>query len=418
MSPHDSSSLSAGSAARSAARSANQPVALVLTGGGARAAYQVGVLQAIARIRRAAGERGTGNPFPIITGTSAGAINGAALACGADDFTGTVRAIAAVWHDLHAAQIYRTDAFAMLDAAARWRLILGIGQLVARWFRLRPRALLDNGPLAELLARMVPFERLAQMLDHGHIEALAVSASSYRGGKHVTFYESRAPIASWSRAQRIAVAARIERAHLMASSAIPFVFAATPLVREGQIEYFGDGSMRQTSPLSAAVHLGAERILAVGSGRIGEPESTDSPTAMAGDPTLAQIAGHALSAIFLDALAADVERMERVNATLALIPPEARGQTTLRPIELLTLAPSTAVDAIAARHTHVLPKAIKRLLASGTIASDVASDVKSAALASYLMFEPGFIRELMALGRADTLARKDEVMQFFGWAAR
>jgi NTE family protein len=391
--------------------------ALLLTGGGARAAYQVGVLEAIAELRRGAGLAAGRNPFSIITGTSAGAINAAALACGADDFDAAVQRMAQLWRNLHVKQVYRTDAFAMLDAAARWRLILGVGQLLARWFRLKPRSLLDNSPLAELLAQMVPFDRLPGLLADGHLDALAVTASSYSSGEHVTFFQSRTAMAPWSRAQRRAVAAPITHAHLLASSAIPFVFPATGLPMSGHTEYFGDGSMRQTAPTAAAIHLGAERILAVGAGRMNEPLDAAAPTTLSGEPTLAQIAGHAMSGIFLDALGVDVERIHRINATLSLIPLEARTGTHLRPIELLLIAPSERIDTIAARHAGTLPRAVRRVLASGSTPGDGKSPAQSAALASYLLFESGFTRELMALGRADTLAQRAAVRRFFGWPA-
>lgn len=391
--------------------------ALLLTGGGARAAYQVGVLEAVAELRRGAGLATGHNPFSIITGTSAGAINAAALACGADDFDAAVQRMAEVWRHLRVEQVYRTDTFAMLDAAARWRLILGVGQLLARWMKLRPRSLLDNAPLAELLARMVPFERLPGLLNDGHLDALAVTASNYSSGEHVTFFEARKPMAPWARSQRKAVADRITHAHLLASSAIPFVFPATALPMHGHIEYFGDGSMRQTAPTSAAIRLGAQRILAVGAGRMTEPFDADGPYTLRGEPTLAQIAGHAMSSIFLDSLGVDVERLRRINDTLGLIPPEARAGTHLRPIELLLIAPSERIDAIAARHADALPGVVRRLLASGTGPGNGKSPARSAALASYLLFEPGFTCELMALGRADTLAQRDAVCRFFGWPA-
>ena len=391
--------------------------ALLLTGGGARAAYQVGVLEAIADLRRRSGMAAQRNPFSIITGTSAGALNAAALACGADDFDAAVQRMAEMWRNLRVEQVYRTDAFAMLDAAARWRLILGVGQLLARWFRLKPRSLLDNTPLAELLARMVTFERLPGLMADGHLDALAITASSYSSGEHVTFFQSRTPMTPWMRSQRKAVAAPITHAHLLASSAIPFVFPATALSMGGHTEYFGDGSMRQTAPTAAAIHLGAERILAVGAGRMSEPMDAAAPTALSGEPTLAQIAGHAMSGIFLDALGVDVERVHRINATLSLIPPEARTGTHLRPIELLLIAPSERIDAIAARHAGTLPRAVRRVLASGSTPGDGKSPAQSAALASYLLFEPGFTRELMALGRADTLAQRAAVCRFFGWPA-
>jgi len=394
---------------------AHATTGLLLTGGGARAAYQVGVLEAIADIRASAGRQRGANPFPVITGTSAGAINAAALACGADDFDGAVRRIAQVWRQMRTQQIYRADSLAMLDAAARWRLVLGFGQLVAKWLRIRPRSLLDNTPLAGLLAGMVPLERLPQLLQDGHLQSLAVTASSYSSGEHVTFFESAVPMEPWVRSQRIAVRDRLTHGHLLASSAIPFVFPATGLPIDGHTEYFGDGSMRQTAPIAAAIHLGASRILVVGAGRMHEPREAVAPNTLTGYPSIAQIAGHAMSSIFLDALAVDVERLQRINHTLALIPPEHRSQSTLRPLELLVISPSERIDAIAQRHVKDLPGPVRRLFGGMAQGEGGNAGAKGSALASYLLFESSFTQELMALGRFDTLGQRDAVLRFFGW---
>lgn len=235
----------------------NSATALLLTGGGARAAYQVGVLEAIADIRKAAGALAQANPFPIITGTSAGAINAAAQACGADDFDSTVRRIIKVWQNIDVHQVYRADSLSMLRSGASWMTLLSLGWLVAKWHRLKPHSLLDNAPLQDLLASLVPLERLPELIRQGHMQALAVTASSYSSGEHITFFEGNERLMPWVRSKRRSVRDRITHAHLLASSAIPFVFPATLLQLDGQPEYFGDGSMRQSAPVAAAIHLGA-----------------------------------------------------------------------------------------------------------------------------------------------------------------
>jgi len=384
---------------------------LVLTGGGARAAYQVGVLKAIAQIRRDSGAPTT-NPFPVIAGTSAGAINAAALACCADNFDAAVDTICEVWENFHAEQVYRSDSIGVIRTGARWLTMMSLGWVIARWRRAKPRSLLDNSPLQELLGRLVSTERLHQVMKDGHLQALAVTASSYGSGLHVTFYDAVADILPWTRSQRIAVRCAIGVQHLLASSAIPFVFPAVPLNIAGHIEYCGDGSMRQAAPISPAVHLGAERILVVGAGRMHEPPGERASSSEY--PNLAQIAGHALSNIFLDALAVDVERLRRINCTLALLTPQARAHSSLKPIEVLVIAPSQRLDDIAARHLGTLPLPIRAML-RGVGVEGRGDDARGAALASYLLFEAPYTRELMALGVADTMNRRADVVRFFGW---
>lgn len=391
-----------------------QTCGLLLTGGGSRAAYQMGVLEAIADLRKACGEQSAHNPFAIITGTSAGALNAAALACGADDFDQTVRRVVSIWKNFQTHEVYQSDVLSVMRTGARWISLLSLGWVIARWRRLKPRSLLDNTPLAQLLITMVPLERLPGLIAQGHLHALAVTASSYSSGQHVTFFEGLSHLRPWIRSQRMAVNDHITHAHLLASSAIPFIFPATALQINDHTEYFGDGSMRQSAPISPAIHLGADRVLVIGAGRMHEPQSTPEQNEKNSYPSLAQIAGHALSNIFLDALSVDVERMRRINQTLQLIPPNARTSSGLKPIELLLIAPSQRLDAIAARHIDALPMAVRAMLGSLGVSSK-ASDVKGAALASYLLFESAFTQELIALGYADAQNQKDEILKFFGW---
>ena len=390
--------------------------AIVLSGGGARAAYQVGVLQALSRLRQNAGADQGPTPFPIAVGTSAGAINAAGLACGADHFDLAVQRLSRVWRNFSTSQVYRADAFGVMRSGARWLSLLTLGWALTRWRHSRPRSLLDNAPLLELLQAELPLDKIPHLLRSGQLAALAITASSYSTGEHITFYEAGPHVPSWSRTQRRAIQDRITHQHLMASSSIPFIFAPTELSIRGQFNYLGDGAMRQTAPLAPAVHLGAQRIMVVGVGRSHEvsplPPGEHPPF-----PSLAQVAGHALSTIFLDALSVDVERAQRINNTLSLIPPEERVRSHLRPVDLLVITPSQSLDAIAMAHLHDLPTPVRALLgAVGVSATN--HNVGSAALASYLLFEPGYTRALIALGRADTMARRDEVCHFFGWQAQ
>jgi len=403
-----------------------QTTGLILSGGGARAAYQVGVLAAIAEMRKRAllslmespgteAQRAalSGNPFPIISGTSAGAINAAVLACGADNFDAAVDEMVEVWANFHVEQVYDTGVLGMVKSGARWLSLLSLGWLL-RQKRLRPKSLLNNDPLRDLLEQRVHFGRLPMLLQEGHLQALAITASSYSTGEHVTFFESGRPLDPWVRNQRLAQRCPVSVPHLLASAAIPFVFPAVRLEGPQGAAFFGDGSMRQTAPTSAAIHLGADRILVIGAGRMQEPRQhlKDEPQY----PNLAQIAGHALSSIFLDSLSVDVERLRRINQTLQLIPPDKRKDTHLRPVDLLLIAPSQRLDMMAAAHAHALPPTMQSLLRT-LGRTDAPAAGQGDTLLSYLLFEAPYTQALMDLGRADAAAQSAEIHRFFGWDA-
>jgi len=378
---------------------------LILMGGGARAAYQVGVLDAIRQILVEDGWPPARNPYSIICGTSAGAVNAAALASGCDDAGVAVSTMLESWSTLHAGDVYRTDTLGALGNAAHWLAAVTMGWIV----RTHPRSLFDNSPLDTLLHRLIDPQRIARCIENGQLRALAITASSYTSGQHVTYFQSGEPIAPWSRTQRLACAAPITIEHVLASSAIPFVFPAVPLQLDGRHEFFGDGSMRQLSPISPAIHLGAERILVIGAGQL--EQGTMSPVHTGSQyvyPSLAQIASHSLSSIFLDGLAYDIERLTRINHTLSLIPSDMRAHSTLRPIEILAITPSRRLDSMAVGLGRALPRSVRTILRMTG-----ATDRRSAALLSYLLFEPVYTRALIALGRSDAFARRAEVLALF-----
>jgi len=372
-------------------------IGLILTGGGARAAYQVGFLRAVSHML----PRGTPNPFQIICGTSAGAVNAAVMAAGATDFHRAVRRLMLVWKYFHADQVYRSDVLSVISTGSKWLGAMLLGGLG----RNNPTSLLDNSPLAQLLRRYLDFNGIRSSIEAGALYALSVTASGYTSGQSVSFFQGVPGLAGWQRARRIGVPEMIDIDHLMASSALPFIFPAVPLRRE----FFGDGSMRQIAPISPALHLGADRVIVIGAGR--HAGAATERTRTIAYPSLAQIAGHALNSIFLDSLEVDIERLQRINRTIRLISPEDRSRhdVQLREIDVLVISPSEEIDRIAARYTRELPRPIRFLLRGLG-----ATRTGGATLTSYLLFEPAYCGALIALGYKDTMAKREEILRFIG----
>ncbi|HEY9274950.1 MULTISPECIES: patatin-like phospholipase family protein [Achromobacter] len=386
------------------------PTGLVLTGGGARAAYQVGVLSAIMELLDPDWHSRFQNPFHIICGTSAGAINAAALACRADRPHLGVRRIRRLWSSLNTDMIYRADAPGLIRTGVRWLGLLSLGWMYSGLTRKRPHSLLDNSPMQGLLERVLDFQHLRTNLERGALSALAITASGYTSGEHLTFYQAHTPIEPWHRYLRLALPTPIGIDHLMASSAIPFVFPARQVQVHGKGEWCGDGSMRQLAPISPAIHLGAHRVLVIGTGFRDEthPENReDSPPY----PSLAQVGGHALASIFLDGLSADVERLERINFLMDQSGSDG-AQGHARRIEVLTITPSQSLDVMALEHLQDMPAQARALFRVLGVSSDP-DRPGGGSLMSYLLFESSYTKRLIELGYADTMQRNDEVIAFF-----
>jgi NTE family protein len=355
---------------------------LVLTGGGARSAYQVGVLKGLTDLLR----RGSACPFPIITGTSAGAVSAIALASDAAHFRRSVYAIESVWRDFHVHQVFKADAISMLKSGLHWLLAFVTGG----WLVQPPHSLFDNTPLWDLLRVKLNFDGIPRSLYKQHLHAIGICATCYSDADSVTFYAASTPVEPWARVFRKGARATLALDHLMASLAIPFLFRPVWL----HDAYFGDGAMRQTSPLSPAIHLGATRLLIIGVNDPPASGATAKPPPI--EPTFGQMFGFMLDSLFMDQLHADLERINSYN--------QNAGK---RQIDSLVLTPSQDVNEIARRHARELPRALRALLrALG------ANNSASTLLLSYLLFERGFTRELIALGYADAKARAEEIRDF------
>ena len=381
--------------------------ALVLMGGGARTAYQVGVLRAIAAMLKLQTDRPDQFPFQVLVGTSAGALNVAYLASAATEKLAAFDNLAGFWTRLHSHHVYQ------MEGVPAW---VGFSRLLAAvklWGHARKQgAILDNMPLVNTLHKAISLAGIEDSLQQRAIDAVAVTASSYTSGVHWTFCHTGNDHKheAWHRPGRRAEFQPITIEHLIASSAIPFLFPSTPLWVDGRREYFGDGSMRQVSPLSPAVHLGAHKVLVVG---VGQPQRSGfGGTEQAGEPSLGSIAGHAMASVFHDTLQADVEQTQRIARTLHQLPREVAGVLPYRAIEVLAIAPTQSLDAVAQAHVGLLPPTLRRALGGvGAMQSGGGS------LASYLLFEPGFVNALVAMGEQDAYARKDDLLAFFGTGA-
>lgn len=365
-------------------------IGLILSGGGARAAYQVGVLRAIANIL----PKHAKNPFHIIAGTSAGALNAVSIATHAQHFRTGVRTLEYIWKNISSEQIYNPQSGNLLSSASSVLLSMLSGKSSGNAV-----ALLDNEPLAALLGRIIKFDRIQRNIDIGLLDAVSVTASVYGSGESVAFYQAMQGIENWERPHRIGVRTKLNINHLLASSAIPIIF---PAVSIGS-QYFGDGAVRQLAPTSTALHLGARRLLAIG---VSGNQTKSSPgEELSEQPSLLQLLGHILNSAFVDTLEHDLEFLRRINELIPLVPSAAleANKIPLAEIDLLEISPSRELNLLAMEHYDELPKPMSRYIKPGS----------SGTLLSLILFEKGFCNALWQLGFDDAMEQATEIDQFF-----
>ncbi len=379
------------------ARASGSPqVALVLSGGGARAAYQVGLLR---YLKRAFPEF----RFQVITGTSAGAINAAYLASHPGTMADGAEGLAALWETLTFDLIFRVDARALAKSVARWgtRLLSGGAHIAPR-----AKALLDTSPLRQLLSTVMAtvsgeLVGIGENVENGKLSALALTTLNWATGQTVTWLQGR-DISTWERPQRRSAKARIGIDHVMASAALPLLF---PAVRIGSA-WYGDGGVRLLSPLAPAIHLGADHILAVSTRYRRSMSEADEPV-VHGYPPPAQVIGAVLNAVFLDLIEQDAQTLARINRLLAKLPPAERSG--MRPIELLVLHPSEDLGKVAAQYQDALPRGLA-FLTRGL----GSHESRSADLLSLLLFHPDYLRRLMDIGERDAEKKHDSLAKLLG----
>jgi len=372
----------------------NHKLGLVLPGGGARAAYQVGVLKAIDEIT----DKGRENVFPVISGTSAGGINAVVLASNALNFTRGVHRLEAIWRNFHVDQVFHSDTSAMARTSARWLGTLASGGMLIN----NPKSLLDIAPLRNLLERHVQFARIQQAINGGHLDAVGITLSGYSSAHSKTFFQAKSSIRGWKRNRREGIHQRMHLDHMMATAAIPFLF---PPVLIGN-EYFGDGAVRQFAPLSPPIHMGANRLLVIGVRNETPVDLTDEIDSI-DFPTFGSIAAYTLDALFSDGIFNDLERLARINRLLDQADPERTSTTeNLRPIDCMVLSPSADIRFIARDCVKELPRALRLVLRS------IGVGPNSPNLLSYLLFEPAYTRRLIRLGYSDTMDQRSKVSDF------
>ncbi len=375
---------------------------LVMTGGGARGAYQAGVLKRIGEIKRV---QTHGNPFPIIGGSSAGAINGSAIAAGSDNVALATKLLARGWSEIRPSDVFRCDVLSQAQNSLTWILDLSFGALLGGG---NARSLLDATPLRRFLSEHIHCDRIHNNIKRGHLYALAISATNYNSGKSYLFIQGMKGHPMWNRSRRVTLATRITVDHVCASAAIPLVFQPVKLKTARGAAFFGDGCVRLQQPLSPVIRLGAERVFAIGvrdENLTHQKEPSDQR-----DPSLAQVMGVLFDVMFLDHLATDIEHLERLNQLLGggrISQSGVQGCEKMRPLASFLMTPSVDLSQLAEQHQKDMPYLIQYFVNS--LGRDAAS---CSDLMSYLLFTSKYTSALIEIGYNDASRQIDEIESF------
>lgn len=370
--------------------------ALVLSGGGARGAYQTGVLLAVADICAKTKQK---TPFKIISGVSAGAINASYLAAEAQDFSLGAQKLAQMWSKIEAEQVFRTDAVSLGRIGLQWVGELSLGGLTGST---PGRALLDTAPLRDLISENLVLSKIAENLESGLLHSLAITALDYKSNSTITFVQGSPHFEMWERSRRKSERAVIRPEHIMASSAIPMLFP--PIGVDDR--YFGDGCLRNQAPLSPALHLGATNLFVIGvrrqTGTLDEKRALESQ----GPPSVSRVVNVLLNTVMLDSIELDIERLKRINEFMNRVPEELHPNLNFKKVKYTWIHPSADIGAIASGMSARLPRVVRYLL-KGLGPLEDASEV-----ISYLLFDPKFCQKLIDIGYEDGMRQSDEIQEF------
>ena len=370
--------------------------ALVLSGGGARGAYQVGVLSAIADIAQSLGIH---QAFDIYSGVSAGAINASFLAAGADEYSATCKSLVDLWSQLTSDRVFYSDIGSIGKIGFNWMKSVSLGGVSGA---IPGQALLDTTPLRELITEKLPFAKIQNNIDRGSLQALAITALDYQSSTAVTFVQGQPNGPTWAKSRRKSEPAMIQTEHVLASSAIPLLFPPIGVDER----YFGDGCVRNTAPCSPSIYLGAKKIMVVGVRRQGSTAYEARILHNQKAPSIGRVLNVLLNSVLLDGVELDIERMGRVNNMIQQIPAKFHQDLTYKKVDFCWISPSADIGEIAAQKHMKLPPIIRYLL-KGLGSIEEASEI-----VSYLLFDPSFCTQLIEIGYEDGMTQKEEIIQF------